>query len=77
METNVPKDQSLISVEEPIKIKATESENIVNHQECLYHFGYLADLSSHCLIPNYCIHCPKVINCVLNSEKNSSFNKEK
>ena len=77
METNAPKDNSLISVKEAIKIESTESENIVGHQECLYHFGYLADLSSHSLIPNYCIHCSKVIICVLNSEKNSSFNKEK
>ncbi|MEJ2242880.1 MAG: hypothetical protein P8Y18_12190 [Candidatus Bathyarchaeota archaeon] len=62
METNFPKDQSMISVEETIKIESTESKNNVEHQKCLYHFGYLADISSHSLIPNYCIHCSKVIN---------------
>ena len=54
------------------ELESIKNKNQLDHQTCPHHFGYLADIPSHSLIPEECLLCSKVIKCALFLEKNSS-----
>ena len=77
MMTNVPEDSKSISADEPIsELELINLNKKVDNRKCFHHFGYLAELANHSLIPEDCLLCPKVIKCVLHSIKNSVASKD-
>jgi len=42
--------------------------------QCNYHFGYLCERSSKEKIPEECITCTKIVDCMLKAMKNSPSN---
>jgi len=68
MAANVAVDCLLESVEEAISdLKTVDLWSQVDHQRCLHQFGYLADLPNDSFIPEECILCPRVIECMVTS----------
>ena len=75
MVTNYSKDGLIALVEETIsELESIKEKNQNDNQKCSYHFGYLAKMPSHSLIPEECLLCSKVIRCTLFLEENSSKN---
>ena len=53
-------------VEETIsELESIETKNQIDQQKCRHHFGYLAEIPSHSLIPEECLTCSNVIKCIL------------
>jgi len=62
------RNKKRIEIEEekvrPVKIKSTQQPSLEQH-ECLYHFGYLSQRSRKEEIPEECMTCEKVVQCML------------
>ena len=72
MVTNYSEDGLVALVEETIsELESIKNKNQTDHQKCPYHFGYLAKMPSHSLIPEECLLCSKVILCTLFIKENS------
>ena len=41
---------------------------------CTHHFGYLSERSSKEKIPEECMACPEIVNCMLKAVKNCADN---
>ena len=68
MAANVAVDCLLESVEEAISdLKTIELRSQVEHQRCPHQFGYLADLPDDSFIPEECLLCPRVVECMATS----------
>ena len=68
MSSDVPSDDLLEKVKDSIAIyqKTMESEGSEKHQiKCSHHFGYLADRQEDAPIPEECLLCPQVVECML------------
>jgi len=69
MTTNAPADRLLEKVMEAISEQATtNAEKEENGQtKCAHHFGYLSELPKNASIPEECLLCPKVVECIVSS----------
>lgn len=58
-------DSLLETVKDAISdLKSNEIENEINQQRCSHYFGYLAELSDDSSIPEECLLCLKVVECI-------------
>ena len=66
MTTEVPLDRLFERVKEAISnqppIESDKEEK--NHIKCLHHFGYLSKLPKNIHIPEECVFCSRVIECI-------------
>ena len=70
MTTSISSNKSLEKVMEAISNHTqTESENEEDHTNCTHHFGYLADLPTNTPIPEECLLCSKVVECIVKNYK--------
>ena len=69
MTTNAPADRLLEKVMEAISEQATtNAEKEENGQtKCPHHFRYLSELPKNASIPEECLLCPKVVDCIVSS----------
>jgi len=68
MTTNVSSDAIFEKVLEAISDKETGIEKEDNNQTiCLHYFGYLAKLPKNSSIPEDCLLCSKVVECLVTS----------
>ena len=57
-------------VEETIsELESIKTKKQIDQQKCPHHFGYLAQIPSHSLIPEECLICSKVMKCILYLEE--------
>ena len=72
MVTNYSEDGLIAIVEETIsELESIKEKNQENHVRCPYHFGYLAQIPNHSLIPEECLLCSRVVKCTLCLEESS------
>ena len=68
MTTNVSSDAIFEKVLEAISDKETGIEKEDNNQTiCLHYFGYLVKLPKNFSIPEDCLLCSKVVECLVSS----------
>jgi hypothetical protein len=52
------------AISEPAEIESDKQEK--NHTRCPHHFGYLAELCKNKPIPEECLLCSRVVDCIAN-----------
>jgi len=68
MTTNVSTDRVFEKVLEAISDQETEiDKDDVNQTICLHYFGYLSKLPKNSSIPEDCLLCSKVVECLVSS----------
>jgi hypothetical protein len=58
-------DSFIETVKDAISDLESNKQSKVN-QNCSHHFGYLANLPSDSSIPEECLLCSKVVECIVN-----------
>ena len=63
---SAPLDKLFLKVKnalsEPVETESDKQEK--NHTKCPYHFGYLAKLCKNKPLPEECLLCSKVVECI-------------
>ena len=68
MTTNISTDGLFEKVLEAISDQETSIEKEENNQtKCLHYFGYLSKLPKNSSIPEDCLLCSKVVECIVSS----------
>lgn len=52
------------AISEPAEIELDKQET--NHIKCPHHFGYLAEICKNKPIPEECLLCSRVVDCIAN-----------
>jgi len=66
MTTNVSADRVFDKVLEAISDQETHTDKEENNQTiCLHYFGYLSKLPKKSLIPEDCLICSRVVECIV------------
>ena len=68
MTTNVSADKVFDKVLEDISDQETDTQKEDKNQTiCLHYFGYLSKLPKNSMIPEDCLLCSKVVECIVSS----------
>ena len=69
MTTDVSVESILEEINDSISNQSSiESENEEDsHKKCPHHFGYLANLTKNASIPEECLLCSRVVECIVGS----------
>ncbi|MEM1539937.1 MAG: hypothetical protein QXJ07_00930 [Candidatus Bathyarchaeia archaeon] len=64
-EPKIPKEEENKAVGKPLTEKGRETQAIPDKTGCRHYFGYLSNRSSKDGIPEECIVCEKIVQCML------------
>ena len=69
MTTDVSLERLLEKINDSISNQSSlESETAEeSHKKCPHHFGYLANLTKNASIPEECLLCSRVVECIVDS----------
>ena len=67
MSTDVPLDTVLEKVKDAIENQAPAESDKKETEKCPHSFGYLSKLGKNASIPEECLFCSKLMNCIVPS----------